>query len=129
LLPLLIKKFFHNKIEAMEDNSKLLESLLDKAKEYGITTFELAKLKAVDKATDIVSSFVPSLIFLILTATFLLFLNLGVALWLGEILEKTFYGFFIVAGFYIILGLIIRFFLHDWFKRMVGDYFVKHILK
>lgn len=106
-----------------------MESLLDKAKEYGITTFELAKLKAIDKATDIVSSFVPSLIFLLLTATFLLFLNLGVALWLGEILEKTFYGFFIVAGFYIILGLIIRFFLHDWFKRMVGDYFVKHILK
>jgi hypothetical protein len=113
----------------MEDNSKLLESLLDKAKEYGITTFELAKLKAIDKAGDIVSSFVPSFIFLILMATFLLFLNLGVALWLGEILEKTFYGFFIVAGFYIILGLVIRFFLHDWFKRMVGDYFVKHILK
>jgi hypothetical protein len=106
-----------------------LESLLDKAKEYGITTFELAKLKAIDKSTDIVSSLVPSLIFLLLTGTFLLFLNLGLALWLGEVLGKTFYGFFIVAGFYIILGLSIRFFLHDWFKRMVGDYFVKHILK
>jgi len=113
----------------MDDNSKLLESLLDKAKEYGITTFELAKLKAIDKTTDVVSSFVPSLIFLLLMGIFLLFLNLGVALWLGEVLGKTFYGFFIVAGFYIILGLIIHFFLHDWFKRMVGDYFVKRILK
>lgn len=113
----------------MDDNSKLLESLLDKAKEYGITTFELAKLKAIDKTSDVVSSFVPSLIFLLLMGIFLLFLNLGVALWLGEVLGKTFYGFFIVAGFYIILGLIIHFFLHDWFKRMVGDYFVKRILK
>jgi len=113
----------------MDDNSKLLESLLDKAKEYGITTFELAKLKAIDKTSDVVSSFVPSLIFLLLMGIFLLFLNLGVALWVGEVLGKTFYGFFIVAGFYIILGLIIHFFLHEWFKRMVGDYFVKRILK
>jgi hypothetical protein len=113
----------------MEDNSKLLESLLDKAKEYGITSFELAKLKAIDKVTDVVSSFVPNFIVLFLIATFLLFLNLGIALWLGEILGNAFYGFFVVAGFYIFLGLILHFFMHDWIKRMVGDYFVKHIMK
>jgi hypothetical protein len=58
-----------------------------------------------------------------------LFLNLGVALWLGEILGKQFYGFFVVAGFYIVLGLILHFFLHDWVKKIVGDYFVRNILK
>jgi fatty acid desaturase len=113
----------------MEDNSKLLESLLDKAKEYGITSLELAKLKAIEKGADVVSSVVPTSIVFILIATCLLFLNLGVALWLGEILGKQFYGFFVVAGFYIVLGLILHFFLHDWFKKIVGDYFVRNILK
>lgn len=113
----------------MEDNAKLLESLLDKAKEYGITTYELAKLKTIDKTADVISSFVPFLIVIILLTTCLLFLNLGIALWLGEILGSTFYGFFIVAGFYLLLGLILHFFMHDWIKRLVGDYFVRHVLK
>jgi hypothetical protein len=113
----------------MEDNTKLIESLLDKVKDYGITSFELAKLKAIDKSADVVSSLVPNSIFFILIATCLLFLNLGVALWLGDILGKPFYGFFVVSGFYIVLGLILHFFLHDWVKRLVGDSFVKHILK
>jgi hypothetical protein len=113
----------------MEDNTKLLESLLEKAKEYGITSFELAKLKTIDKASDIVSSFVPFLIVIILFITCLLFLNLGVALWLGDILGRTFYGFLIVAGFYLFVGLILRFFLRDWIKRVVGDFFVSHLLK
>jgi hypothetical protein len=113
----------------MEDNAKLLESLLDKAKEYGITTYELAKLKTIDKASDIVSSLVPFLIVIILLITCMLFLNLGIAFWLGDILGKAFYGFLVVAGFYLLLGLILRFFLHDWVKKKMGDYFVKHILK
>jgi hypothetical protein len=112
-----------------EDNAKLLESLLDKAKEYGITSYELAKLKTIDKTADVVSSFVPLLIVIIILITCLLFLNLGIALWLGEILGKAFYGFLVVAGFYLFIGLILRFFLHDWIKRIVGDYFVRHILK
>jgi hypothetical protein len=113
----------------MEDNAKLIESLLDKAKEYGITTYELAKLKTIEKTADVVSSFVPFLIVIILLTTCLLFLNLGIALWLGEILGNTFYGFFAVAGFYLLLGLILRFLMFDWVKKVVGDYFVKHILK
>jgi hypothetical protein len=113
----------------MEDNAKLLESLLDKAKEYGITTFELAKLKAIDKGADLISTIVPVLVFIVLIATFLLFLNLGISLWLGELLGKPFYGFFIVGGFYLLVGIVIRFLLFDSIKRMIGDYFVKHVLK
>ena len=43
----------------MEDNKKLFESLIDRATDYGRTSFELVKLKAVDKASDVVSSVVP----------------------------------------------------------------------
>ena len=78
----------------MEDKGKLLESLLDSAKEYGITTFELVKLKALDKTTDVVSSFVPSAVFIVLIALFFLFLSLGLALWLGDLLGKTYLWIF-----------------------------------
>lgn len=113
----------------MEDNTKLLESLLEKATDYGKTSFELVKLKTLDKSTDIVSSLVPHSVVFVLIVTFILFLNLGLALWLGDILGKIFYGFFVVAGFYILVGIVIHFFMHKWLKKLVGNYFIKQMLK
>jgi hypothetical protein len=113
----------------MEDNTKLLESLLERASEYGKTSFELVKLKTIDKTTDVVSSLVPHSVVFVLIASFMLFLNLGLALWLGDILGKPFYGFFVVAAFYMLAGIIIHFFMHNWIKKLVGNYFIKRVLK
>lgn len=113
----------------MEDDSRLLESLLERATEYGKTSLELVKLKALDKTTEIVSVSVPLAIVIILIASFLLFLNGGLALWLGEVLGKIYYGFFVISAFYILAGIIIHFFLHNWIKKLVGNYFIKHVLQ
>jgi hypothetical protein len=115
--------------KAMEENSNLLESLLEKAAEYGKTSLELAKLKALDKSSDIVSSMVPGSVVLVLITSFLFFSNFGLALWLGEILGKTYYGFFIVAAFYGLIGLIMYFFLRKRFKKIVNNYFIRKVLK
>lgn len=113
----------------MEDNKKLVESLLEKATEYGKTSFELVKLKVLDKTSDVVSTFIPHSVVIVLIGSFTLFLNLGLAFWLGEILGKIFYGFFVVAGFYVITGIVIHFFMHKWLKKVVGNYFIKQVLK
>jgi len=113
----------------MEDNTKLIESLLERATEYGKTTYELVKLKALDKTSEVVSSFIPHTIVIVLIVSFMLFLNLGLAFWLGGILGKTFYGFFAVAAFYGLIGIIIHFFMHKWLKKLVFNYIVKHMLK
>jgi hypothetical protein len=113
----------------MEENKKLLESLTERATDYGKTSFELVKLRAVDKSSEVVSSVIPHTIVIILFSSFMLFLNLGIALWLGEILERTFYGFFIVAGFYVVTGLCIHLFLHKPIKRVIRNYVIKQLLK
>jgi hypothetical protein len=116
-------------MKVMEENANLLETLLERASEYGKTSIDLARLKTLDKTTEIVSSFIPLSVVILLVVTSLLFLNLGLAFWLGEILGKTYYGFFIVAVFYVLAGILIHFFLHKWIKRLVGDYFIKRVLK
>ena len=116
-------------MKGMEENSNLLETLLERASEYGKTSIDLVKLKALDKTTEIVSSVIPLSVVILLVVTSLLFLNLGLAFWLGEILGKTYYGFFIVAAFYVLAGIFIHFFLHKWIKRLVGDYFIKRVFK
>jgi Protein of unknown function (DUF1469). len=116
-------------MKVMEENANLLETLLERASEYGKTSIELARLKALDKTTEIVSSVIPLSVVMLIVASSLLFLNLGLAFWLGEVLGKTYYGFFIVAAFYVLAGIFIHFFLHKWIKRLVGDYFIKRVLK
>jgi hypothetical protein len=113
----------------MEENTKLLESLLEKASDYGKTSFELVKLKTIDKTADVVSALIPHSVVIVFIASFMLFLNLGLALWLGDILGKTFYGFFVVAAFYIMAGIVIHFFLHDTIRKLIGNYFIKRVLK
>jgi hypothetical protein len=113
----------------MEDNPKLLETLLERATDYGNTTFELVKLKALDKTSDVVSSVVPHSVVIVMITSFVLFLNLGIAFWLAEILGKTFYGFFAVAAFYLITGAVIYFFMFKRIKKAVRDFVIKQLLK
>ena len=112
----------------MENNAKLIESLLEKAAEYGKTSYELVKLKTIDKTSDVVSSFIPHSIVFVLIASFLLFLNLGLGFWIGEILGKTYYGFFAVAAFYGLLGIVLHFFMHKRLKKIIYNSFIKQLL-
>jgi fatty acid desaturase len=113
----------------MEDNAKLIETLLEKATDYGKTSFELAKYKALDKTSDALSSFIPHYVVFVIIASFFLFSSLGLAFWLGEILGKPYFGFFIVAAFYGLIGIILHFFMHQWLKKMLSNYFVKEAFK
>jgi fatty acid desaturase len=113
----------------MDEKAKLLESLLESAKEYSKTSLELIKLKIIDKVADSLSSAIPLSVVIVLFASFLLFLSVGLAFWLGDLTGRIFYGFFIVSGFYILLAVIIHFFLHKRIKGVIGDYFVRQLLK
>ncbi|MFO7658690.1 MAG: hypothetical protein R6W78_16645 [Bacteroidales bacterium] len=113
----------------MADNAKLIEELLERATEYGKKSFELIKLKTLDKASDVVSSFIPHTVVFILIVSFLLFFNLGLALWLGDILDKTFLGFFAVAAFYGLMAIVLHFFAHKGLKKIIYNYIIKMVLK
>ena len=113
----------------MEDKVNMIESLLESSAEYAKTSIELAKLKTVEKAADIVSTLIPHLIVFGVLMSFLLLLNLGLAFWLGELLYHFYYGFFIVAGFDAFLAVALHFFLHKQLKQIVSDYIVKQLLK
>jgi len=113
----------------MEDNERLIESLIERTVEYGKTSLELAKLKALDKISDVISTLIPQVIVNLFVIIFLLFFNLGIALWLGEILGQTFYGFLIVAAFYGFIAIIVQLFMRKWLKKTVSNSIIKQVLK
>jgi hypothetical protein len=113
----------------MDDNVKLIESLLESTFKYGVAEIELIKLKTLNKTSDVVSGLLPHTVVFFILFFFLLFLNLGLAFWLGDIIGNNFYGFFVIAAFYAIVGLVVHFFMHNWMKRKICNYLVKQMFK
>ena len=115
--------------ETLDDNVKLIESLLENATEYGKTSYELIKLKTLDKTSDVVSTIIPHSVVFVIFVLFTLFFNLGLAFWLGEILGNSYYGFFVIAAFYGIVALVIQLFFHNRLKQKIYNYMVKQLFK
>lgn len=115
--------------ETIENIAGSIESLLESAADYGRTSYDLVKFKTIYKTSDVVSSLIPHAIVFLILMSFLLFLNLGVAFYLGEIFGNIFYGFFVVALFYGIIGLAVHFLMHDRIKTKISNYIIKQALK
>jgi len=113
----------------METTSTAVELLFEKTEDYSKTTFELAKLKALQTTTDVVTIMLSRISVVIVVALFILVFNVGVALFLGDLLGKAYYGFFIVAAFYLLAALILHFFLHQWIKKPVSDLIITQVLQ
>ena len=122
-----IKNIFQ--LDNMESNTEMIESLFEKTVDYGKTSFQLLKLKTLSKTSDITSTYLARLVVLIFASSFMLFMSLGLAIWIGEILGKSFYGFFVVGAFYGLIGIFIHFFLHKWLKKILDDYIIQQVLK
>jgi uncharacterized membrane protein len=113
----------------MEDQESLIESLIEKGEQYGKTTLELLKLKTIDKSADVVSTLVSWAIVIVFAVLFFLILNIGVALWIGELLGKSYYGFFVVAGFYALLAILFGIFRKQMVKRPINNSIVEQVLE
>ncbi|MGE5393315.1 MAG: hypothetical protein ACM3P1_01155 [Candidatus Saccharibacteria bacterium] len=112
----------------MEQQENLIESLIEKGEQYGKTTLELMKLKALDKSADVTSTLASWIIVVVLIVLFFLILNIGIALWIGELLGKTYLGFFVVAGFYGLLALIFGIFREKLVKKPVNNSIISQVL-
>ncbi|MBI3520870.1 MAG: hypothetical protein HY062_16145 [Bacteroidetes bacterium] len=112
----------------MDDKATFIEPLLLKAEAYGKTSYELIKLKTIDKTSDVLSTGVSRGIAILAFSVFLVMVNIAIALWLGDILGKSYYGFFCVAGFYAVCGLILYFFMHNWIKERISNSIISQLL-
>lgn len=113
----------------MKDRAILLEMLIDKIEQFAKTSIELYKLKAIDKVTDVFASLASRIVIAGIIALFFIFFTIGIALFLGEILGKTYYGYFIVSGFYGLIVLILFSNRKRILEEPLNDYIINQIFK
>ena len=91
----------------MESEPTNMEELFQKIRDYADIRLDLFKLKSINKVSGFMSSVIYILILVILLSIVLLCITIGVALLIGASIGNIYYGFFIVGGIYIIIGLIL----------------------
>lgn len=88
-------------------NSSAFDTIFQNIQEYIETRLELFKLKMVDRSAEVFSKIAKVVIVVFFSAMFLIVFNIGLALLIGEWLGKSYYGFFVVAIFYVLLAFIL----------------------
>ena len=113
----------------MQENKISVDSIMEKVENYGNTRIDLVKFQALDQTSDVISSLASNMAIIYIIFVFIFVLNIGIALWLSELLGKLYYGFFIVAGFYAIGGIIVYTFRKEWVKANVKNMIIGQWLK
>jgi membrane protein insertase Oxa1/YidC/SpoIIIJ len=112
----------------MESKPTNVEELFQKLKDYAEVRMQLFKLKAINRVSGLMSSFVSVIILIILFSMAIIFISIAVALLIGEWLGHNYYGFFIVAAIYVIIGLIIYTMRDKLIKGKVASSMIKEMI-
>ena len=112
----------------MEPTKNLMEPLLERAEIYSKTSFELLKLKTLEKTADVSASLASRTLFTLVVSFFAFTLNIAIGLWLGDLFGKAYYGFLIVAFCYALVALIL-YFIHPIIKARVNNVVIKQLYK
>lgn len=89
-----------------QETSKI-EETVDSIKDYISTRYELATLKAADKVSHLASntaSYIPIVFTTVLT---ILMISVGLGLYLNQVLQSEYLGFFVLGGAYLLIVLIL----------------------
>lgn len=113
----------------MTDDTTPIATLFERAENYSKTTIKLLKLNAVDKTAEIVSSLFSMLLVAMTVVLSIVIISIGFALWIGKLLGDTYYGFFIIGAFYLLVAILLRVFREKWLKYPVSNSIIKQMMK
>lgn len=107
----------------------MLSNLTERIKDYCSVSMEIYKLKFVAWLAGLLSSILSFLLVTLIFILFFLLVNIGISLWLGEFLGKNYLGFFVVAGFYLFLGIIFNMFKNQLVRKPIEKKIINSVLK
>lgn len=106
-----------------------IEKLVASVGDVAETKIELIKLRAAGKISASLSSLVALMMVLVFSGGALTIVSFGFAYWIGSKLDNLSYGFFIVGGFYALVGLLVFFNRKKWVQNPLSNLFIDKIIK
>lgn len=88
---------------------------------------EIIKLKTLDKTAAVTTSLITGSLLTVIVSFIVFTINIAIALWLGELLGKTYYGFLVIAACYALAGVILLL-IHPFVKSRVSNAVIRQLL-
>ncbi|HMT27852.1 MAG TPA: phage holin family protein [Bacteroidia bacterium] len=111
----------------METTKSRINELSGNIREYIETRIDILKLDAADTTASAASTMVSWVAVLIVALLVLLLITLGGAIAIGTLIQNMAGGFFIMAGAYCLIILIIYFNRENWIRKPVLNAIIKNI--
>ena len=83
------------------------KDVLNHAGDYAETFYKLSLVRLTKKVSDIASGVVNSVLIFFISLCILLFISFAGAWWLGDVVENRALGFLLIAGFYLLIVLVL----------------------
>jgi uncharacterized membrane protein len=112
-----------------EEEKSFTRKIYEQVEQYAKTTVELYKLKAIHTFADLFAAVATGFIIWVIIFLFILFISFGLAFYLGDVLGGWYYGFFIVAGIYALVGLVIYALRIKCLKERINNFIIRQIFK
>jgi hypothetical protein len=116
-------------MSTIEEQQHDIDILLSDAGDYIETRTTLWKYKSIESLSDVSGELVSGLALIGMATIIVLIFSMGFALLIGYWLGNSFYGFFIIGGFYAIIGLIFYARRSVWLKEPFSNMLIRKILK
>jgi len=113
----------------MEEQTSDIDNLLSDAGDYIETRTTLWKLKAIESLSDVSGEMVSGLGMIVIGSFVIIIFSIGFALLIGDLIGKSYYGFFIVGGLYAIIALLLYARRGQWLKEPFSNMLIRKILK
>lgn len=104
-----------------------VEALFEEFKDYVSLRLQITQLKYSSKTSLVTSSLLTYMLISMVVFFFVLVLTIGIALWIGNLLGEWYLGFLIMAGIYLMLGLVIFTFRNRWIRIPLNNLIIKEI--
>jgi hypothetical protein len=113
----------------IEERKEMLEELFERVEKYIKINIQIYKLRAVEVMAEAASTIMANILIAIIATLFFMLLNVGLAIWIGSLLESSSHGYFILSGFYLLILIILWIFRKNMFKKSVTGGIIKQFEK
>lgn len=105
----------------IEERKELLEELFERIEAYVQLNVQLYKLRTIEFVAESTSTVVSKILIGLVAIMFFMFLNIGIAIWLGNLLGSPSHGYFLLSGFYLLVLVMLFIFRKNMFKKSISE--------
>lgn len=114
---------------SMQEEKEAESTLFEEVKEYISVRSKIFSLQVAESAATFVSNLVSNGAAFLFFIIFFVFASIGLAFLVAQWVGNTAGGFFIVAAFYLLIGIVIWMIKDNYIERPLTNIFIKNLFK